>query len=219
MKLFLFVIFYLLIFNLVGQKKCYIKLIDSYCFEQIKLDHSFKINRRNFKIDSINNLIILKRRIRSQFTISAADYVTTEKKIKYRKFTSDTIKISLKPNMNLIQEGYNKFWNPDSISTKIVQFKNVKLLENKILTYLNYLLFLEDKCDNGLCSYSNTYQYKFDFEKVDSLYVLTKITKIQPRDYKCEVLEKHMELLLTIFPKFTLTEEKEKFYLLFLISM
>jgi hypothetical protein len=28
-----------------------------------------------------------------------------------------------------------------------------------------------------------------------------------------------MDLLLTIFPKFTMTEEKEKFYLRFLISM
>lgn len=219
MKLFLIVIFHLLIFNLIGQKKYYIKLIDSYCFEQIKLDHSFKINKRKFTIDSINYLIILKRRIRSQFTISAADYVTTEKKIKYRKFTSDTIKISLKPKMNLIQEGYNKFWNPDSISTKIVQFKDINSLDTKILTYLNYLLFLEDKCDNGLCSYSNTYQYKFDFEKVDSLYSLTKITKIQPRDYKCEVLEKHMELLPILFPKFMISEGKEKFYLRFLISI
>lgn len=219
MKLFLFIVFYLIIFNSIGQKKCYIKLIDSYCFEQIKLDHSFKINRRNFRIDSINNLIVLKRRIRSQFTISCADYETMEEKIKYRKHTSDTIKISLKPKINLIKEGYNKFWNADSATTNIVHFKNINSLDTKVLTYLNYLLYLEDKCDNGLCSYSNTYQYKFDFKKEDSLYVLTKITKIQPRDYKCEVLEKHMELLLTIFPKFTMTEEKEKFYRLFLISM
>ncbi|NBX81393.1 MAG: hypothetical protein EBQ94_13655 [Flavobacteriales bacterium] len=219
MKLFLFVIFHLIIFNSVGQKKYYIKLIDSYCFEQIKLNNTFKINRRNFKIDSINNLIILKRRIRSQFTISSADYETSEEKIKYRNKTSDTIKIALKPKNNLIKEGYNKFWNADSTSTKIIQLNNINSLDTKILTYLNYLLLLEDKCDNGLCSYSNTYQYKFDFERIDSLYVLTKITKIQPRDYKCEVLEKHMDLLLTIFPKFTMTEEKEKFYLRFLISM
>ncbi|NBR14552.1 MAG: hypothetical protein EBU01_08215, partial [Crocinitomicaceae bacterium] len=190
-----------------------------YCFEQIKLNNTFKINRRNFKIDSINNLIILKRRIRSQFTISSADYETSEEKIKYRNKTSDTIKIALKPKNNLIKEGYNKFWNADSTSTKIIQLNNINSLDTKILTYLNYLLLLEDKCDNGLCSYSNTYQYKFDFERIDSLYVLTKITKIQPRDYKCEVLEKHMDLLLTIFPKFTMTEEKEKFYLRFLISM
>jgi hypothetical protein len=219
MKLFLFVIFYLIIFNSVGQKKHYIKLIDSYCFEQIKLNHTFKLNKRKFTIDSVNNLIILKRPIRNQLTISGANYVTKEEKIKYKNHVSDTIKIALKPKNNLIKEGYNKFWNADSTSTKIIQLKDINSLDTKILTYLNYLLLLEDKCDNGLCSYSNTYQYKFDFEKVDSLYVLTKITKIQPRAFKCEVLEKHMELLLTIFPKFTMTEEKEKFYLRFLISM
>jgi hypothetical protein len=145
--------------------------------------------------------------------------VTKEEKIKYKNHVSDTIKIFLKPKKSLIKEGYNKYWKADSTSTNIVHFRDMNSVDTRILTYLNYLLLFVDNCDNGLCSYSNTYQYKFDFEKVDSLYVLTKITKIQPREYKCEVLDKHMDLLLTIFPKFTLVDENDKFFLKYLIHI
>jgi hypothetical protein len=201
---------------MIGQNRCVIKLIDSYSFEQINLDHSFKINKKHYTIDSINNFIIIKKPFGRQLTISSNLYELFQEKIDFKKYFLDTLKVQLKPNENLIRKGYNEIWNADT-QIDTVDFNNFRSLERRILSYLNYLSVIDELCDNGMCNYSNTYRYQINFVKTDSVYMIEKIVKLQPWDYKCEELEKHLQLLQSIFPKFILREEAENLSLQFTI--
>lgn len=49
--------------------------------------------------------------------------------------------------------------------------------------------------------------------------MIEKIEKLQPLNYKCEELDKHLELLRTIFPKFILKDEAEKWSFQFTIMI
>ncbi len=195
-------------FKVIGQNRLVVKLIDYYSFDQIKLDHSFKIDKKNYSIDSINNLIIIEKPVGRQLTISSnLLYEIYQAKIDFKAHLTDTLKIQLKPNEALINKGYTEIWNSKIQSKDTLIFNNSNALQRKVLSYLNYLTAIDEKCDNGLCNYSNTYKYQIDFVKTDSVYLIEKIVKLQPRDYNCDELDKHLQRLQSIFPKFILTEE------------
>ena len=219
MKYFITIVLFFFCFKMIGQNRCVIKLIDSYSFEQINLDHSFKINKKHYSIDSINNFIIIEKPFGRQLTISSNLYELFQEKIDFKKHFSDTLKVQLKPNETLIRKGYNEIWNADTILIDTVEFNNLRSLERKILSYLNYLSVIDEMCDNGMCNYSNTYRYQINFVKTDSVYMIEKIVKLQPRDYKCDELDKHLQLLQSIFPKFNLREEAENLSLQFTIMI
>jgi hypothetical protein len=219
MKYFLTVALIFFWFNIFGQNRCAIKLIDSYSLEQINLDHSFITNKKHYSIDSINNLIIIEKPFGRLLTISSDPYEMFQEKIDFKKHSSDTIKIQLKPNKTLVRKVYNEIWNADNQLIDTVEFNNSRSLERRILSYLNYLSVIDEMCDNGMCNYSNTYRYQINFVKSESVYMIEKIVKLQPWDYNCEELDKHLKLLQSIFPKFILKEEAENFSLQFTIMI
>ena len=219
MKHIVTIILFFFSFKLVAQNRCVIKLIDSYSLDEINLNHSFKINKKHYSIDSISNLIIIEKPFGKQLIISNNQYDTYQEKIDFKKNCSDTLIIQLKPNKALIRRGYKEIWNSNHQSIDTFEFKNSSTLKEKILSYLNYLSVIDEMCDNGMCNYSNTYRYQINFVQSDSVYQIEKIIKLQPLDYECEELNKHIELLQSIFPKFILKEEIENFSLRFTIMM
>lgn len=72
-------------FNMIGQNRCVIKLIDSYSLEQINLDHSFKINKKHFSIDSLNNFIIIEKSFGKELTIISNQYEMFKEKTDFKK--------------------------------------------------------------------------------------------------------------------------------------
>ena len=194
-------------FKVIGQNRLVVKLIDSYSFDQINLDHSFNIDKKNYSIDSINHLIIIEKPFGRQLTISSNQYELYQAKIDFKAQPTDTLNIQLTPNEALINKGYTEIWNSKIQSKDTLIFNNTNALERKVISYLNYLSAIDEKCDNGMCHYSNTYRYQIDFVKTDSVYIIEKIIKLQPRDYNCEELDRHLQRLQSIFPQFILTEE------------
>lgn len=219
MKILLTIILFFSYFNMIGQKSRVVKLIDSYSLEQINLDHSFIINNKHYSIDSNNSFIIIEKPFSKALTITSNQYEVYQEKIDFKKQLSDTLKIQLIPNQILIKKRHNEIWKSENQSFEISEFSNLRSLERKMLSYLNYLSVIDEFCDNEMCSYSNTYNYQINFVKTDSVYTIEKIEKLKPREYNCEELDKHLKLLESIFPKFIIKEESEHISLQFMIVM
>ncbi len=194
-------------------------MIDSYSYDQINLNHSFKIKQKNYSIDSINNLIIIEKPFGRKLTISSNEYDLFQGKIDFKTNREDTIKIQLKPNQMSIIKRYNDIWSKNIQQMDTIILDNRHSLSKKVLSYLNYLSATNENCDNGTCSYSNTYRYQINFVKTGSVYLIEKIEKLHPREYNCDELDQHLKQLSKIFPKFILKEEVGNLNLQFTIML
>ncbi len=176
------------------------------------------MSKKHYTIDSISDLVKIKKQFGRKLTISNKDYETYQDKIKFRKHFSDTITIQLIPKDSLIQKGYKDLWFKDRSSDTLI-CENFLCLQNKVLSYLNYLSYFDDHCHGGICNYSNMYVYKFYFNQSDSVFCIDKIEKLQPHSfsYDCEIHNVHLKQLVEIFPKVSLQTNSDNFSLKFII--
>lgn len=195
------------------QINCHLKLIDAYSFEPIQINSSLKIKNADFTIDTVNNIITLYKIKRKNLEISLNEYDKHSEKIKLRKFKGDTIVRQLTPNKSVLEDRFQQKWKSTSHSSDTLIFENTDEVKRHISSYLNYLLhhlMANDKmCDNGLCSYSNTYRYHMRFSIKNSTFKLNTIKKLQPMDYECAELDVYLEQLIDIYPNFRILRMKE----------
>lgn len=189
-----------------GQNGCHLKLIDAYSYQQIAVDKSFVLNRRS-TVDTSGSLIKISRLHGKKLQITSPDYEDFERKISLKKYRNDTLVIQLKPKASLVQMRFQSLWLSPAITTDTLHFADAKAVEKHVLSYLNYLAFLTDDCDNGMCNYSNTYRYEVYFVEEYSVFRIEKVIKLQPRSYSCEEFDKYLQKLPAIFPKFQLDDK------------
>ena len=209
------ILFLLVAFSANSQLNCSIKLIDSYSNKEIKIDNSFRIKNGIFQIDTLNNSILLTKLKGKHLIIESNLYCLYDEKFDKKELKNSIKKLQLRPNDHLIEIKFNEIWNSDNIPSDTLIFNNHKELENHILTYISYLSFAANTCDNGMCHYANTYFYQIKFKANDTIYQIDEVKKLQPVDIECELLENSLQLFKTIFPKFKIKNEKQEFYLNF----
>lgn len=219
MKLLLIPILVLLSLNILGQKQCVVRLVDSYSLNQIELDHSFELNKKHYIVDTAKNVIIINKPFGRRLLISSNSYVDFEEKIVLRNHKSDTLTLQLDPVESIIKERYKEIWDETNEPSDTIALSSKSSVENLLLSYLKYLYVIRGVCNNGLCNYSNTYRYNIHFVDSNSVFTLKEIVKLQPMDYKCDELDNHLDILKSIFPKFTLEEENKEFWIHFTISL
>ncbi|MDT8413560.1 MAG: hypothetical protein RQ875_13930 [Vicingaceae bacterium] len=176
----------------------------------VQLDNSIKISNADFSIDTINDIVLIEKIRGSNLEILIDGYNLYTEKIKFKNYKNDTVVRQLVPNDSIISIRFKEIWDTNNVVTDTLFFTNLKELKIHIFSYLNYLTEISKYCDNGLCDYSNTYKYQLEFEVKNSVYVISKIEKQQPSVYKCDELEKYLNIFPNIFPKFLLKEENEK---------
>ena len=215
-----FLLIFILISNFVfGQTNCYLKLVDSYSLNNVQLDNSITINNADFSIDTINDIVLIEKIRGNNLEILIDNYNLYTEKIKFKNYKNDTIVRQLVPNDSIIKTRFSEIWDTNNVVTDTLFFNNLKELKIHIFSYLNYLTEISKYCDNGLCDYSNTYKYQLEFEVRNSVYVISKIEKQKPSDYKCDELEKYLNIFPRIFPKFLLKGKKEKISISFTMKL
>ena len=202
-----------------GQTNCYLKLVDSYSLNNIQLDNFIKINNADFSIDTINDIVLIEKIRGNNLEILIDNYNLYTEKIKFKNCKNDTLVRQLVPNDSIITTRFKEIWDTNNVVTDTLFFNNLQELKIHIFSYLNYLTEISKYCDNGLCDYSNTYKYQFEFEVKNSVYEISKIEKQQPTDYKCDELEKYLNIFPNIFPKFLLKGKKEKISMFFTMKL
>ena len=218
MKNFLLIL--ILISNFVfGQTNCYLKLVDSYSLKNVQLDNSIKISNADFSLDTINDIVLIEKIRGNNLEILIDGYNLYTEKIKFKNYKNDTVVRQLVPNDSIISIRFKEMWDTNNIVTDTLFFNNLKELKIHIFSYLNYLTEISKYCDNGLCDYSNTYKYQLEFEVKNSVYLISKIEKQQPSVYKCDELEKYLNIFPNTFPKFLLKGKKEKVSISFTMKL
>ena len=220
MKLNLFIIstfIFLNNFYSFSQTKKYVKLFDSYNNERIIIDSTFKLTNRKFKIINSNNLIEINFSLKKKLIIEANNYDTYSYKVKFNG--KDTIAIQLTPNETTINKRYSEIWTIENKIIDTLTFETLKSLQDFTSSYLNYLSALKNKCDNGMCDFSNSYSYKIYFSNNDSIFYLEKIEPKKNYEIQCAELDEKMILLKEIFPKFRLKEKTDNFYIQYFITL
>ncbi|KJS06701.1 MAG: hypothetical protein VR77_03630 [Flavobacteriales bacterium BRH_c54] len=215
-----FLLIFILISNFVfGQTNCYLKLVDSYSLNNVQLDNSIKISNADFSLDTINDIVLIEKIRGNNLEILIDGYNLYTEKIKFKNYKNDTVVRQLVPNDSIISIRFKEMWDTNNVVTDTLFFNNLKELKIHIFSYLNYLTEISKYCDNGLCDYSNTYKYQLEFEVKNSVYVISKIEKQQPSVYKCDELEKYLNIFPNIFPKFLLKGKKEKISISFTMKL
>lgn len=193
-----------------SQTNCHIKLFDSYSSTQIKLDHSIEIKNADFSIDTVNNLITIHKLKRRYLEIKLGEYELYTEKINLRKLEYDTISRQLTPLKAVINSRFEQIWNSDSLSSDTLVFESKDDFKKHLLSYFNYLIYHLDisyeSCNNENFSYSDTYRYKISFLKTDLVYEYNAIEKLEPMYSKCDEIDKYLDKLKVIYPKFKIEE-------------
>src|SRR5690554_3448780 len=197
-----------------GQMNSHLKLFDSYSSAVIRLDNSIKIKNADFSIDTLKNLIVIHKIKGKYLEITLRNYKVYSEKINLKKYKKDTLSRQLTPVKSVLNSRYQEIWFSDNLSADTLTFENTETFRAHIFSYLKYLTFylntLDEPCDNGLCSYSNTYRYKILFSKNGEYYEINRIDKLQPIGYTCVELEKHLDKLKVIYPKLNIKGLEEK---------
>ncbi len=195
--------------SLLCQNKVCVKLIDSYNYQTIQLNNSFVISNKKHTIDTINDLItILKPRgHKLKFTSSSHD--PEEEKVKLKRFKNDTISVRLTPNESTIAITFHQIWENKNPSTDTLHFNTSTDFEKHLKSNLSYLSFLSKPCIyNNDCGNAMIYKYEIEITENNSVFQISKITETnQNRGGCCLDLQKYVETLITIYPKFTLADK------------
>jgi len=194
----------------IGQVNCTIKLTDSYSYDLIQTNNSLKIKNADFSVDTLNNLITIKKIKGNHLEIAFKDYELYSEKIKIRKYKNDTITRQLIPKYSVILSRFEQIWEIDNGTPDTLTFGNSDGVKSHVLSYLKYLIVLDKYCDNEMCNYSNTYRYKIVFTEENGVFKINAIDKLQPREYNCDKLEKYLNKLKIIYPKFKLEEQNQQ---------
>ncbi len=193
-----------------GQTNCTLKLFDSYSFDIIQVNNSIEIKNADFSIDTLKNIISINKIKGNYLEIVFKGYDLYYEKLNIRKYKNDTISRQLIPKDSVILSRIEQIWGIESGTPDTLTFDNSEGVKSHILTYLKYLKVLEEFCDNGMRSYSNTYRHKILFTEENGVYKISAIDKLQPREYNCDELEKYLDKLKIIYPRFKLKEQNQQ---------
>lgn len=193
----------------IGQINCTLKLRDSYSIDIIQVNNSIEIKNADFSIDTLNNLITINKIKGKYLEIVFKGYDLYSEKLNIRKYKNDTITRQLIPQESVILSRFEQIWEKDIETSDTLVFDIVDEVNSHVLSYLRYLKVLDKYCDNGMCNYSNTYRYQITFSEENSVFNISSIEKLQPREYNCDELEKYLNKLKIIYPKFKLKEQNQ----------
>jgi hypothetical protein len=193
-----------------AQINCTIKLVDSYSYNTVQLNNSIQIKNAEFSLDTINNLITVHKIKGNHLEISFLNYEDHTEKVKLRKYKNDTITRQLIPVDSVIQSRFDRIWKPSHPNSDTLLFENSTELKKHVYGYLKYLEILNEVCDNGMCNYANFYRYKISFVETNSVFEVDAVQKLQPIEYNCDELDKYLNQLKIIYPKFRIKEPENK---------
>ena len=194
----------------ISQFNCTLKLLDSYSYDVIKVNNSLEIKNADFSFDTLNNLITINKIKGNYLEITFKDYELYFEKVNIRKLKNDTITRQLVPVDSIILSRFEQVWETNTGTSDTLTFDDSDGVKVHIMSYLKYLKVLDKYCDNGMCNYSNTYRYKILFTEENGVFKISAIDKIQPREYNCDELDKYLNKLKIIYPKFKLKEQHQQ---------
>ena len=195
------------------------KLYDDNAKKRIEIDSSYKLNLRHYSLDTINNCFWIKRPIFRKIIVSSSNFETKTKR--FYLFDKDSIQwIDLYPQSHYIQSQYRQLWFSETSVFDTIVLGDIDDLSHKIIEYLACLKAVNFGCDNGMCSYSNTYYYSISFKKENGVFEINNVKKVKPREYNCEPINDHLYKLKNIFPKIIFSDniEEDDFDLYYYIS-
>lgn len=193
-----------------GQTDIQLKLIDSFSYETLELDSTLKIKHAKFSIDTVTDIITISRIRGKRLKIEFPNYDFYSNKERIKKYKGGIVTRQLVPNDSLIEKKFREIWDSPNISTDTLSFKDQSDLKKYVLSYLNYLVVLADSCDNGMCNFSNTYNYEIEFIESNSIFEISSIERTGKSSYKCEVIYQYIKRLNIIFPKTKLDAKPEE---------
>jgi hypothetical protein len=127
--------------------------------------------------------------------------------------------LSLNPGEALAQREFLKIWETPTKRTDTLHFATYESLKKYVYVYLNYLPAIGSPCDNGMCSYANTYKYDIRFVAEDAVFRLFRVEKSRDYNNRCEVLDGYLNKLPAIFPNFTIAETTTELRIVFFYHM
>lgn len=181
--------------------------MDSKTNERVKIDSTFKLDCDEYVIDTLANCIRFKFHYLQKMTLYNSNYFAKEFSVPLKR-KSNVYYQNVEPTQNYFYSKYKQYWENETSFLDTLRFNNNNDLQAYLLKQLTYIHALHFGCDNGLCSYSNTYTYVFSFQKNEDLYELCDVSKVRPWDYHCESLDVKLKSLITIFPKISFSEEE-----------
>lgn len=207
MKLLLFILIVTPSCSL-GQLNTVLHFVDQYSKEPIELTSDLYIEKATFLVDTVNNSVQLDRLRVNELVIHLAGYNNYKADVKRKSIADDTLKLFLVPNDSLCQMRYEAIWINKSLVNDTIALTSVQSLQARVKGITEYLRLKELQCDNGLCSFSNTYYYQFTFLRENGLYSLESVERIRHSGYDCDYLDEQLPKAKNVLPRYVIEAEQ-----------
>lgn len=193
-----------------GQLNTVLQFVDQYSKESIEVTADLRIEKATFQVDTVDNVVRLERLRGNELKIHFPGYNERNRKVEKKGIQGDTLRLFLVPNDSVLQMRYEAIWLNHSLVNDTINVAAAKSIPSLTKGLTEYLQKNELHCDNGLCSFSNTYYFEFVYCRKEGVYSLESVERIRHSGYECSYLEEHLLNAKNVFPRYFVEAEEDE---------